>query len=375
MDWIFTFKFKMSRNINEELSFAVMKGEHAKVLDLLSSGADVNVVMNKDHNTLLHLVTTPEVTETLLLHGANVNALNIDGESALHSAITRKNESLSIVDVLLKHGADVDMKNNFGQTPLHCAVMDREGLPMVRKLLNHGANVNVTDNKRNSVLFLVVKYYKNLEIIKELLEFDADIHVRSSSLNRFFTPIDAAIHEGDLSCAQLLIKITVLKNYEKDFRKIADLQSYIKFNNNSKLSCYLDECALEISRMKMDMVNNMFSLFDYVKIGGNIKPMYVSNSTFDVSIVDKYNIYKDIILDSLRPCIQRGSLLDKLKSSQISFELTHVTGCSALRNHVFLNGDCLFKIGELLSNDDLLNFLLGIDKFVNPSDYSLDRYF
>ncbi|XP_014287967.1 ankyrin repeat and SOCS box protein 8 [Halyomorpha halys] len=250
MYWIVTFKFKMSRNLSEEMFLAVMEGEHVKVMNLLSSGADINAVV-EDHNTLLHLVTTPEVTKSLLLNGASVNAVNIDGETALHSAITKK-KGLSIVDVLLKHGANINMKNSFGQTPLHCAVMDREGLPVVRKLLKCGANVNATDNKRNSVLFVVVKYYKNLEIINELLKFGADINVRSSSLNRFFTPIDVAIHHGDLSCAQLLIKITVLKNYHRDHRKIADLQSYIKFNNNPKLSFYLDKCTLEISRMKKD---------------------------------------------------------------------------------------------------------------------------
>lgn len=373
MDWFFTFNFKMSRKIDQELSLAVMNGEISKVSDLLSSGADVNVMM-KDHSTLLHLATTPEVTETLLLNGANVNAVNQEGESALHVAV-RKVRRLSIVDVLLKHGADINLKNDFGQTPLHCAVTDREGLLLVRKLLRNGANVNETDNKRNSVLFLVVKYYKNLEILKELLEFDADILVRSSSLYRFFTPIDVAIHEGDISTLQMLIKITVLKNYEKDFRKISDLQSYIQFNNNNEeLSCFLDECVSEISYMNIDMVNKKYSLFDYIKICGNIKPLYAGNVELVVSRADKYKIYKDINRHNLRPCIQRGNLLDKLKSSQVSFELPYITGGSALSKYALLNGDCLFKIGELLCNDDLLNFLVGIDDNVNPCDYSLHRY-
>ncbi|XP_014287964.1 alpha-latrocrustotoxin-Lt1a [Halyomorpha halys] len=360
----------MSSNLKKKIFLAVKKGDHVGVLNLLSSGADINAVL-EDHNTLLHLVTNPEVTESLLLHGASVNAVNTDGETPLHCAII-SGRSLSVVEVLLKHGANINVENNSNETPLHYAVMVNSSLSIVKKLLKCGANVNATAREGISVLYFGLKYHRNLEIIKELLEFNADFNFWSITLNRFFSPIDVAMLHGDVACAQFFIKYTVLKYYHEDHRKVTDLRYYIKFGNNSELSSFFEKCALEVLHMIVDKVNKKSCLYYYVNRSNNVKPLYISNTALVFSIIEKYSIYQDIILAKLKVCLQRAHLLDKLKDLQNCFELPGINRNSDVRQKVLLNGDCLFKIGELLSNEDILNFLIVIDKNFNSSDYSLD---
>ena len=118
---------------------------------LLSNGADVNV-KDRSGNTSLHLasffwsefsasVASPsmgseawgwmnrkvrtqdislEVTRTLLDHGADVNAVNLRGETALRLSI--RNGRVSLTQLLLARGADVTLKDGPQAAPLTFAV-------------------------------------------------------------------------------------------------------------------------------------------------------------------------------------------------------------------------------------------------------------
>lgn len=80
----------------------------------------------------------------LLAHGAQVDAKDGEGLTALHHAAADGN--CRLVQMLLAHGADIEMPGGkWGTTPLHAAAgNDRPA--MVKLLLDHGANIAAQDD-------------------------------------------------------------------------------------------------------------------------------------------------------------------------------------------------------------------------------------
>lgn len=106
---------------------------------LLKKGADPNVRRSLSGNTPLFLAVDPlgagglAVMKMLLDQGADVDARNKIGRTALHRAASRGDEKA--VRLLLKHGADVKVKDKKGRTPLDLAEDDE-----IRELLKKHAH-------------------------------------------------------------------------------------------------------------------------------------------------------------------------------------------------------------------------------------------
>src|SRR2546422_858855 len=147
---------------------------------------------------------------SLLKQGANVNASEADGTTALHWASYR--DDLESADLLLHAGADVNARNDLGATPLWAAsqngsepmvrrllaaganpntalllgetpimVAARSGAPAVVELLvAKGANVNARAARGQTALMWAVAQ-KHPEVVKVLLAHGADIRARSDS--------------------------------------------------------------------------------------------------------------------------------------------------------------------------------------------------
>lgn len=107
------------------LHFAAYYGAPAALRLLLDRGADTEAVTtNFLKNMPLHAAAAAadghlEVCELLLDRGANVNATQHGGHTALHTAAFRGDRSLA--ELLLRHGADAFEKNDEGQTPADIA--------------------------------------------------------------------------------------------------------------------------------------------------------------------------------------------------------------------------------------------------------------
>jgi ankyrin repeat protein len=88
------------------------------------SAASVVVVTDVDPRAV-------ETVETLLNAGADVNATNATGRSALHHAATIRQPALA--NELLAHGARRDLRDASGKTPLDLAreSVDAEDAPLV----------------------------------------------------------------------------------------------------------------------------------------------------------------------------------------------------------------------------------------------------
>ena len=105
-------------------------------------GSNVNAIRIDDDTPLESAINAPSdegIFKILLDHGANINAKGKNGNSLLHSAVIEKEEK--IVQFLLDKGADVNAKGQNNNTPLHlAAIVGVESL--VKILLDNGADVN-----------------------------------------------------------------------------------------------------------------------------------------------------------------------------------------------------------------------------------------
>jgi hypothetical protein len=92
-----------------------------------------------------------EIVQTLLDNGANVNAKNNSGMTALMDACASTTGMKEIVRALLDKGADVNAKDNGGQTALMFA-SSTGNKEIVRALLDKGADVNAKSNDGNTAM-------------------------------------------------------------------------------------------------------------------------------------------------------------------------------------------------------------------------------
>lgn len=160
---------------NGALPIAADSGHKALVELLLSHGADVNSVWDQKE-TALHKASSRNfraVAEALIAAKADVNAKRIDGNTPLHSA------SLNFAELLLASGADPNVKNNNGQTPLLLALYNP---PIVALLISKKADVNAKDNEGRTPLYFAIENRAE-QTCEVLLKNGADVNARISSYN------------------------------------------------------------------------------------------------------------------------------------------------------------------------------------------------
>jgi len=96
----------------------------------------------------------------LILHGADVNAADVDGDTPLHEAVGHGMPE--VVELLLAHGAELEVANKpFGWTPLHRVAVDGFNPGHARSLellLKHGADPNVRAKDGHTPLELAEKF-------------------------------------------------------------------------------------------------------------------------------------------------------------------------------------------------------------------------
>ena len=155
---------------------------------LIKAGADVNAKDN-DGRTALVIVAQSKplynrwqrqlmrqrnlcIIHSLLEAGADVNAKDNSGHTAL-MYISRSNEPPDILRVLIKAGTDVDAKDDDGRTALIIAAQSaplnrrqRQGnLKTIYSLIKAGADVNAKDNNGNTALTAATESNKSPKVL------------------------------------------------------------------------------------------------------------------------------------------------------------------------------------------------------------------
>ena len=176
----------------------------------LERGTDVNTP-TKDHITPLHMASYHQHVESvrvLLDHGANVNAEDSQGWTALHRVFENPGASkdvLVLVQLLLERGADVNALTKDHITPLHLASSILH-LESVRVLLDHGANFHAEDSQGWTALHKVfsnpVASKDVLVLVQLLLVRGADVNTRNKN---HITPLHLAAYHQHTESAQVLL--------------------------------------------------------------------------------------------------------------------------------------------------------------------------
>lgn len=145
----------------EEL--AILQQNEAPNLDKIST---------EKWNPLHTLALTGQIKfmDSLLANGFDIDAVDKDGQTALHRAVIGKKEA--VISHLLRKGASPHVQDLDGATPLHYAVQV-SAMQTVKLLIKSKVDVNVADNEGWTPLHVAMQS-RNRDIAKVLLVNGAD---------------------------------------------------------------------------------------------------------------------------------------------------------------------------------------------------------
>jgi ankyrin repeat protein len=183
------------------LADAAEDGDGAAVRSLIDRGADVNAPQ-ADGTTALHWAAyhdDAELAALLVRSDANVNAENRYGVPPLSLSCTNGNGPL--VKLLLDAGANANAARQGGETVLMTAA--RTGsLDAVEALLAHGADPNALErNGQSAVIWASAEGHA--AVVEALIEAGADF---SLTLKSGFNPMFFAVREGRTDVVRTLLR-------------------------------------------------------------------------------------------------------------------------------------------------------------------------
>ena len=163
---------------------AAQRHDLSAVRRLLQQGADVNAAQG-DGMTALHWAVRHgdvELGKTVIYAGADVNAgTRIGRYTPLHMAARSAN--VSLVSLLLKANADPNsVTTNSGTTPLHLAAASGNSQLLV-ELMEAGAIVDALESSWGQTPLIFAAANNRVEAIQVLLSHGADHRITSSAVN------------------------------------------------------------------------------------------------------------------------------------------------------------------------------------------------
>lgn len=221
-----------------------------------------------------------DTAKLLLEYGADINAKNKKGWTALYTAAYRG--EFDTLKLLLEYGADIEAKNEFGWTSL-CFAAYRDKFDTVKFLLEHGADIEAKANNGWSALRMAARRNR-LGMVNFLLEHGADAeakgHGRKSVLEKAKLPLDEAKNEGEE------IPLFTAVRYKKS----DNLKMFLENGEVVDAKDFHGKTALEIAYHD---ISTMKVLFKYradidAKNSRGLTVLYEAADTSDIYEFEKY---------------------------------------------------------------------------------------
>eukprot|EP00043_Microstomoeca_roanoka_P012083 m.116017 g.116017 ORF g.116017 m.116017 type:complete len:682 (+) comp15385_c0_seq3:196-2241(+) len=176
-------KLKSDTDIHSQKNIGPpLEHEEDGSLQRLQAAANVKIDLRDDTGStpliLASLCGNVEAASCLIAYGANVNAQDTLGNTALHMAAWQERErSIDVVELLLKNHADPNIANAQTNTPLHHAAQNGQ-THVLMMLLDSGADVHAHNDAGDTPLDIAVRF--NREDVASFL-LNHDISVTSST--------------------------------------------------------------------------------------------------------------------------------------------------------------------------------------------------
>jgi ankyrin repeat protein len=174
---------------------------------LLDYKADVNVTSSSIQLTPLHLFSWRgefEMTELLINHNADVNAIGSDDSTPFGAACNSRH--LDIMTLLLNNGVDLKTKRGkncfWSGEAIRLAITEHDDEFL--KLILDKSDVKLVDESSDHTLLHVAIQEKRPDVIKLLIEKGASVNKPNFSSG--ISPLCAAINGDRLSCFETLIE-------------------------------------------------------------------------------------------------------------------------------------------------------------------------
>ena len=164
---------------------AAMASNVASVRALLKQGADVNAAQG-DGMTALHWAAThgdADLARMLIYAGANLRAATrLNGYTPLFLASREGHHA--VIQALLEAGADAKVVSSTGSTSLMLAAASGS-VPAVKLLIDAGADVHARETARGQTALMFAAAYDRAAVIDLLLQKGADVAVASKVVDLY----------------------------------------------------------------------------------------------------------------------------------------------------------------------------------------------
>ncbi|XP_065345586.1 uncharacterized protein LOC135943106 [Cloeon dipterum] len=191
------------------LHYAAQEDDLDALRKWVEAGGDLNVKDESDDSTALHWASKLghlRFVQELLAHGADLEAVKDNGETALMLACSSFHSNVETIDFLLTKNADANVKDIKGMTALiHTS---REGnLEALQKLLQHGADLTLKDVEGKNAFHHAIRHF---ELVSFLLDQNGDLATEQT--NDGSTALHLALKTGD----ERVLQWIVTKNIDID---------------------------------------------------------------------------------------------------------------------------------------------------------------
>jgi ankyrin repeat protein len=225
------------------LHYAVEGEKPMMIRFLIENKADVNARTAEGGYTPLHLVSRKnfdmaknrlEIAVILIAAGADLNAVDESGATALHMAVTGGLEELS--RLLIDYGADVTRKTGYHKlTALHQAAAGGH-LNIIKLLIEKKADVNAVSASGWTPLHAA----KNKETTELLLDYGANVNAVS---NKGLTPLSEAVSKGDTELVRFLVEKGA--DFKRKFTNTG--RSLLHYAGSSPTAAYLVSIGIDVN--------------------------------------------------------------------------------------------------------------------------------